>query len=249
MKKYLLIILFATFLSSCKFPEKTYEEYGNGKCLDSLYMEARDLRGIGIINIYDTKADIVNKLKKHNSKFKHKFDNFYKEAKFDRESIFQNEISISKKCNEDNVYNLCYIVDNDTFVYLELYFYRDTLYMIDLDRSWKGKNHIIYSAFETKYGEGCGYHYYYRNFDITGEPSTWGIETYRVWQNDRVKAKYEYVLHCSKRDSGNPYCSHKFDIKVNDSTFLQRVNNYKQSKLDNERRKEEEKRQSQIYKL
>lgn len=214
---------------------KTYKsiQYGSDKSKDSLYLEAKDMTGIGILEILDTKDNIVKKLKKHNAKYRHKFNG--STAHFGDEYISWNNTLPHLSYNGD-CYEVSYIVDADMCIDFELRFYRDSLY--EIKTKWiigKGAD-FLKSAFLSKYGEGYGEKREYKLDElVTREDVT--------WENAKIKADYSYF----KKE--NVAFEESFRVSLKDSLFYQRKASSEAAELHAKQRAEDEKKQKQYDKI
>lgn len=178
-----------------------------------LYSEAKDMNGIGLLNIFDTQTQIKEKLNKHNESYKYKFDSyrFIKKAYFgDNLVLWDNTLPrlvdnprLVDKFGH-NLYELSYIIDEDKCIDLDLLFHKDSVYQIS---SSGDDADFLKSAFIFKYGNG------YDRKEMEGG----FVEKTKTWENAKIKANYSIVY--SGRDTVCRY----FSISTKDSLFIKRV--------------------------
>lgn len=246
MKKLLFAVVSLVVLCGC-LPKTEIEKgrYGEGKSIDSLYLEAKDMQGIGIINIFDTKSEIIRNLKKHNSKYRYKFDNFIQHAEFGDDGVYWNfTLPHEGLYGDKNKLKLSYIVDENKCIDLELMFHRDTLFEIVSNNS--NSIDFLRAAFKSKYGDGCGYYYCIRRNNSRGEYIGSKNNTEQIWENDKIKAEYWYSF---ESDNGELSLHNKFSIKTKDDAFLTRRRNYINEESQTKQRAEDKKKQEQYDKI
>lgn len=244
MKKLLFVVTCLLVFWGC-LPETERVKYGEGKSIDSLYLEAKDMRGIGIINIFDTKSEIIRKLEKHNAKYRYKFDNLVKHAIFGNDGVYWSSTLPHEGLGGDkNNCKLSYIVDENKCIDLELRFHRDTLFEIVSNNS--NSIDFLKSAFVSKYGDGRGYYYSIRRESIGGKYIGGEHDQKRIWENDKIKAEYRDNFESNEKKISVYY---HFSIATKDDAFLIRRRDYINEELRAKQLAEEEKKKEQYDKI
>jgi lipoprotein len=244
MKKVLFAVVCLLVICGCKQQKHIIAEQEKGRSKDSLYLEAKDMRGIGIINIFDTKSEIIRKLKKHNAKYRHKFENYNNYigfGKFGENSVLWSHTLPHKDSYEnDNNSKLSYIVDEDKCIDLKLKFHRDTLYEM-IAYMFDGAD-FLKSAFLLKYGNGDG-----SDLEHEFSDGSYMKQNNRFWENNNIKAVYHYYFSSGGKEK--PYFDCSFSIFIKDSTFYTRMSDFNNEKLRAKQLAEEEKRKEQYNKI
>lgn len=178
MRSLHLILFFAYVLLSCNNQNESYKSPLRSE--SELFKEAAGLKGLSEFVICETTTiDLKTVNKKINE------DTRY--------LIYANEFKLDEKkssCPDIRVYEISeYYIGDIKISYLELRFYRDTLFQID---SWASDD--IKKAFNLKYGEGIRNYKYSRIFPNKKSEKMDVFEDI-TWQNEKIKAHYHDEIH------------------------------------------------------
>lgn len=167
------------------------------KSMDSLYAEAKDLKGLGQFSIGNTTIKDINA---YNKKIGDGYSSLFKTF-----SINSDEFKGTPLLQR---YDLSkFTVNESELGRLRLYFYSDTLYEILLE----SPEVMVKKAFFQKYGKGVGDSSYYESGSKKNR--SFSIEEYYTWQNSSVIANYVQSFHSSGATVTKN--THYLEIKAN----------------------------------
>ena len=192
-----------------------------------LFEEAAEMKGLGSFIIGKT---VVRDLAEVNKQIKLS----------DKYKSFEQEGFTSKKswrdCPDVKQYSTSKFYIGDIEIsYIDLHFYKDTLFEITCWASWN-----IQNAFTKKYGEGVKDDYRY----VVRKKGIVKAHTKIVWENKTVIAKYHDEIN-STDDKTRDYI-HTFKMTTKSDSLLRKIVDCQNIIYNNKKAEQEKKRQESI---
>jgi len=181
MRKICIYLLLIGLISSCGYKNEHESYKSPEKSTTLLYKEAKSMKGLSLFYIGKTTINDLLKIKKEIKKDS-RYGSYYLGRWIGDD--FEKEDN-ENTCPDIEIYKISkYFIGDIEISYLELYFYKNTLYKI---RCWTSD--ILRDAFIKKYGEGVKI----ETRDLTGKEKNENLKSVEniTWENDSLIATYD----------------------------------------------------------
>jgi len=239
MRKICIYLLLIGLISSCDYKNEHESYKSPEKSTTLLYKEASSMKGLSLFYIGKTTINDLLKIKKEIKKDS-RYGSYYLGSWIGDD--------FEKKDNENTCPNIeiykisKYFIGEIEISYLELYFYKDTLYEI---HCWTSD--ILRDAFTKKYGEGVKI----KSRDLTGKGKNKNLKSAEniTWENDSIIATYDSSIE----SIGSSIISYTHDFVI--TTKMKIINEIddciqkEYQKKENEKNKKEKESINKIWEL